>query len=307
MDWFELSVHTTGQAQDIVGELLMEKGATGTQIFDRADIPDPSQPGVYWELYDQKLLDDMPKDVVVKAWFDARDDEQKRALLSEIAQGLSAIGGTLESQTVMDGDWAQSWKKYYKPFKIGEKLIVKPSWEAYDAEPGDIIIKLDPGMAFGSGTHETTYMCMELAQEYMQTGMRVMDVGTGSGILAIAAAKLGAKDVLAIDIDPDAVKVAKENIEENGVSAQVRAVVGDLVKSEAMPCELAMANIVANAICMLAEPMTRHLVKGGVLICSGIIKEREQDVMEAVNKAGYTVLKRLTKGEWVALALKNEG
>jgi len=148
-------------------------------------------------------------------------------------------------------------------------------------------------------------MCMQLLEKHMTDGMRVMDVGTGSGILAIAAAKLGAKDILAIDIDPDAVKVAKENVELNGVNEQVRVVVGDLCKSEAMPCELAVANIVADAICMLAGPMTRHLEKDGLLICSGIIREKEQQVMDAALEAGYKLHDRIEKGEWVALCFIN--
>ncbi|HPF88692.1 MAG TPA: 50S ribosomal protein L11 methyltransferase [Candidatus Limiplasma sp.] len=161
-------------------------------------------------------------------------------------------------------------------------------------------------MAFGTGTHETTNMCMLLLEKHMHAGMRVMDVGTGSGILAIAAAKLGAQDVLAVDIDPDAVKVANENIERNHVNGHVRAVQGDLVKSEAMECDLAVANIIADAICALAAPMRRHLVRGGALICSGIIREREQDVLDALKNAGYTVVDRITQGEWVALCAKGE-
>ena len=197
-------------------------------------------------------------------------------------------------------------RKNYKPFRIGSHLVVKPTWEKYVSQPGDLVIELDPGMAFGTGTHETTNMCMQLLERCLKPGLRVMDVGTGSGILAIAAAKLGAQNVLAIDIDPDAVKVAKENVELNHVTKQVRVVVGDLCKSEAMPCEVAVANIVADAICMLAGPMTRHLVKGGLLICSGIIREREADVQKAAKEAGYRQVDRIEKGEWVALCLKNE-
>jgi len=314
MQWCEAVVHTTTEGSDIVSELLMRLGAVGTEIIDRADVPDPDKPGVYWELYDKKLLENMPEDVLVKGWF-AQDEHTHDVLgnvrqqLSELLQsdfGLDLGTLTLDMQNVADEDWSENWKKYYKPFRIGSHLVVKPTWEPYTARKGDLVIELDPGMAFGTGTHETTNMCMQLPEKHLSSGLRVMDVGTGSGILAIAAARLGATDILAIDIDPDAVKVAKENVALNGVEKQVRVVVGDLCKSEAMPCELAVANIVADAICMLAGPLTRHLVKDGLLICSGIIREREQDVLAAAKEAGYTVYDRIEKGEWVALCLRNE-
>ncbi|MBE5814411.1 MAG: 50S ribosomal protein L11 methyltransferase [Clostridiales bacterium] len=314
MQWCEAVVHTTTEGSDIVSELLMRLGAVGTEIIDRADVPDPDKPGVYWELYDKKLLENMPEDVLVKGWF-AQDEHTHDVLgnvrqqLSELLQsdfGLDLGTLTLDMQNVADEDWSENWKKYYKPFRIGSHLVVKPTWEPYTARKGDLVIELDPGMAFGTGTHETTNMCMQLLEKHLSSGLRVMDVGTGSGILAIAAARLGATDILAIDIDPDAVKVAKENVALNGVEKQVRVVVGDLCKSEAMPCELAVANIVADAICMLAGPLTRHLVKDGLLICSGIIREREQDVLAAAKEAGYTVYDRIEKGEWVALCLRNE-
>ncbi len=312
MQWLETVVHTTTEGQELVSEALMRFGAVGTEIVDRADVPDPSKPGVYWELYDQKLLDNMPQDVLVKGWLELNEHTPDR--LSTLKTQLGAMKtadvgiplGTLalEERSVADEDWSENWKKYYKPFRVGQHLLVKPTWEPYTLQPDDVLIELDPGMAFGTGTHETTHMCMELAEKYLAPGMRVMDVGTGSGILAIAAAKLGAKEVLAIDIDPDAVKVAKENIAHNHVEQSVRAVVGDLVKSEAMPCELALANIVADAICMLAGPLTRHLTENGLLVCSGIIREREDDVQRAAKEAGYTLVDRLTMGEWVALALR---
>lgn len=314
MKWVEAVVHTTTIGSDLISEELMMLGATGTEIIDRADVPDPRKAGVYWELYDPKMLEEMPEDVLVKGWFEL--NEQTPDVISNVKQRLSELKndefidfGTLEleMQNVADEDWSENWKKYYKPFRIGSHLVVKPTWEPYEAQPDDLIIELDPGMAFGTGTHETTNMCMQLLEKHLQDGMRVMDVGTGSGILAIAAARLGAKDILAIDIDPSAVKVAIENVELNGVKDQVRVVVGDLCKSEAMPCDLAVANIVADAICMLAGPLTRHLEKDRLLICSGIIREREQDVMNAATEAGYTLFDRIEKGEWVALALKNEG
>ncbi|MEF9879223.1 MAG: 50S ribosomal protein L11 methyltransferase [Clostridia bacterium] len=314
MQWCEAIVHTTTEGSDIVSEALMLLGAVGTEIVDRADVPDPSKPGVYWELYDPKMLDEMPEDVLVKAWFEQNEHiytllESVRLRLEELSLadfGLPMGKLSLDIQNVADEDWSEVWKKFYKPFRVGTKLVVKPTWEPFERKQGDLVIELDPGMAFGTGTHETTFMCMQLLERHLTQGMRVMDVGTGSGILAIAAAKLGAKEVLAIDIDPDAVKVAKENITLNHVNENVRVVVGDLVKSEAMPCELAVANIVADAICMLAGPLTRHLVPHGLLLCSGIIREREQDVLTAAKAAGYQLTDRIEKGEWVALCFGNE-
>ena len=313
MQWREISVHTTTEGADMISAVLMELGAVGTEIVDRNDVPDPDKPGVYWELYDKKILENMPEDVLVKGWFE--QDSNVEDTLRRLREALNMIAGmdmgldfgtlAIDQERVKDEDWAEEWKKYYKPFRIGTHLVVKPTWEAYTAQPDDIVIELDPGMAFGTGTHETTNMCMQLLEKHLKDGMRVMDVGTGSGILAIAAAKLGANNILAIDIDPDAVKVAIENVALNGAEEQVRVVVGDLCKSEAMPCELAVANIVADAICMLAGPMTRHLEKDGLLICSGIIREKEQQVMDAAIEAGYKLHDRIEKGEWVALCFVN--
>lgn len=314
MQWCEAVVHTTTLGSDLVSDELMALGAAGTEIVDRADVPDPREAGVYWELYDPQMVEAMPEDVLVKGWFELNERTADvmglvRERLAALKAGACVDMGTLalELQNVADEDWSENWKKYYKPFRIGSHLVVKPTWEPYEAQPGDQMIELDPGMAFGTGTHETTHMCMQLLEKHLRPGMRVMDVGTGSGILAIAAARLGASDVLAIDIDPNAVKVAKENVALNGVESRVRVVEGDLCKSEAIPCDLAVANIVADAICMLAGPLTRHLQKGRLLICSGIIREREQDVRDAAAQAGYTLFDRVEMGEWVALALKNEG
>ncbi len=349
MQWVQAQVHTTTAGADLVSQLLMELGSAGTEIVDRADIPDPTKPGVYWELYDEKLLESMPVDVLVRGWFPLgegtadvlaalrgalaemkrnglggvegpegesglegqdgkQDPEGQGGLEGESGpDGKSGLGSlALDVQDVEDKDWAENWKQFYKPFRIGSHLVVKPTWERYAVQPGDVLIELDPGMAFGTGTHETTHMCMELLEKHLRPGLRVMDVGAGSGILAIAAAKLGADPVLAIDIDPDAVKVAAENVALNGVGDRVRVICGDLVKSQAMPCDVAVANIVADAICLLAGPLTQHLEKGGLLLCSGIIREREPDVLAAAQAAGYKVAERLAMGEWVALCLQRE-
>ena len=278
MDWIELTIHTTTAGADIVSEALMAEGATGTMVEDRADIPDPDKPNGYWEIIDPNLIASMPEDVLVHAWFtpDSSFADRMQALRSRCDElhhmDLGLDLGTLEISTlnVRDEDWAEVWKKFYKPFKAGRSLVVKPT-------------------------------CLELLEDAMHGGESVIDVGTGSGILAIGAAMLGAKDVLAIDIDPVAVRVAKENIEHNHLSDRVRAVEGNLLASSDGVCDLCVANIIADVICMFAQPLVDHIVPGGLFICSGIIKEREQDVVNALTAAYYTILETKRKGEWVAM------
>ena len=308
MEWIELTIHTTTAGADLVSEALMQEGATGTMVEDRADIPDPTKPNGIWEIIDPKLIEAMPEDVLVHAWFepDASFADKLQALRLRMTELKASIGmdmGTLDIGTanVHDEDWSEVWKKFYKPFRAGHHLVVKPTWELYDAQPGDKVIEIDPGMAFGSGTHETTGMCMELLEDALHGGERVIDVGTGSGILAIGAALLGAKEVTAIDIDPMAVKVARENIEHNGLQDKVTALEGNLLDHLDVTCELCVANIIADVICMFAAPLNDHIVPGGLFICSGIIKEREQDVVDALTAADYTILDIRRKGEWVAM------
>lgn len=309
MEWVEITVHTTTLGADMVSEALILHGSTGTMVEDRADIPDPNKPNGIWEIIDPNLVNSLPEDVLVHAWFepDASFAERMQALsahLEEIRRAAPDLDmGTLAIDTlnVKDEDWSEVWKKFYKPFRAGKTLVVKPTWEHYDAQPGDKIIEIDPGMAFGSGTHETTGMCLELLEEVVQGGERVIDVGTGSGILAIGAAMLGAKDVLATDIDPTAVRVAKENVEHNHLEGTITTLEGNLLEKVTATCEICVANIIADVICMFAAPLNDHIVPAGLFICSGIIKEREQDVHDALIAANYTILSIRRKGEWVAM------
>ena len=304
MQWTDIKI-TVPKAQAEDAEAIAT-GVSGGGIYieDYSDLEEQVERIAHVDLIEQDLLDKDRTHVTVHLYLSP--DENPAEVLDLLRGRLEAaeLDYSLAADGVEQQDWETAWKAYYHALPIGQRLAIVPSWEEYPTDR--IVIRLDPGMAFGTGTHETTNMCMQLLERCLKPGLRVMDVGTGSGILAIAAAKLGAQNVLAIDIDPDAVKVAKENVELNHVAKQVRVVVGDLCKSEAMPCEVAVANIVADAICMLAGPMTRHLVKGGLLICSGIIREREADVQKAAKEAGYRQVDRIEKGEWVALCLKNE-
>ena len=310
MDWMEAVVHTTTMGADLVSEVLMNAGAVGTSIEDRYDVTSSKKSDGMWDMIDEDVLKNMSEDVLVKAYF--KDDMSAQETLMLVGEKLRDllrmdlgfdIGNLrLEHQSVHEQDWAENWKKYYKPFRAGEHLVIKPSWEPYEAQAGDLVLELDPGMAFGTGTHETTFMCMEQLERYIKPGCRAIDVGCGSGILALAAAKLGAADVLAIDLDELAVKVAHENTQKNGLADVVRVKHGDLLENSEEKADVIVANIIADVICYLCGPAKRHLLPGGVFICSGIIREREEDVQHALAAAGYTVCNRLAKGEWVCLA-----
>jgi len=306
MNWIELIIHTTTVGSDFVSDLLMELGAAGTMIEDKADIPDPSKPHGIWEIIDPKLLEDMPEDVLVHAWFTPDETfppllERLKARLAEMKASRPDFGPlTADTRTVSEDSWAEVWKKYYKPFYAADHLVVKPTWEEFTPAPGDRIIEIDPGMAFGSGTHETTGMCISLLQEVIHGGERVIDVGTGSGILAIAAALLGAGHVLAVDIDPDAVRVASENVAHNHVDTVVTVQEGDLLKQVEETCDICVANIISDIIISFAAPLMSHIVPGGLFLCSGIVKERTEEVRAALLSAGYEILKTEHRGEWTA-------
>ena len=311
MDWIEMIVHTTTAGADAVSFLMMENGAGGTMTEDRADIPDPSKPSGIWEIIDPKLLERMPEDVLVHAWFDPADRWSQR--LEALQRGLDRLReqypgyGTLrlESKSIPNENWGENWKQFYHPLRAGKHLVIKPSWEAFSPQPGDHVIELDPGMAFGSGYHDTTALCLGLLEEYMQPGDRVIDVGTGSGILAIGAAMLGAGDILAIDIDPDAVRVARQNIETNGVGDRIRVQEGNLLdQAEGAQCDICVANIIADVIIGFASPLKAHIHPGGYFICSGIIRQREEEVLHALEDAGYEILSAPVTPEWAAFCAR---
>ena len=307
MNWTDLKITVSTKDAETAEAIAQMAVPYGIYIEDYSDMLELVPQIAHIDLIDEDLLARSRTEAILHLYLPPEENPAEASAFLTHRLEAEGIPYRIETdQTLAEEDWANAWKRFYHPTHLGKRLVVCPSWEEYTPTPEELVMTLDPGMAFGTGTHETTNMCMQLLERCLKPGLRVMDVGTGSGILAIAAAKLGAQNVLAIDIDPDAVKVAKENVELNHVTKQVRVVVGDLCKSEAMPCEVAVANIVADAICMLAGPMTRHLVKGGLLICSGIIREREADVQKAAKEAGYRQVDRIEKGEWVALCLKNE-
>ncbi len=314
MDWISMTVRTTTEGAEAVSAMFMELGIMGAMIEDKADVAVNQRPSGFWDILGDEIAARMEDDVKVTVYIAA--DERAQDTVAHVRQELDRLGRmdlgfdpgklTLEVGSVDDEDWAENWKSRYKPFRLGRHFVVKPTWERFDAEPEDKIIEIDPGMAFGSGTHETTGMCVALLEENVKPGMTVIDVGTGTGILAIAAAKMGARDVLATDLDPMATRVATENVALNHLSDTVRTACGDLLESVDETADIVVANIIADVICMMAAPVRKHIVPGGLFICSGIARERKDEVLSALNEAGYTDLDIRDKGEWTAIAARRD-
>jgi len=297
--YLEVAIRCQREAADAVGNALAELTGGGYAVDDPMDI---IQNRSSWEITD--LVAGDPAWVVVKGWLaDEGDVEGARIRLEERLASIRELGlGTIEPPAyawVQEEDWANAWKAYFKPTRVGERLMIIPSWESYELQPQDLPLYLDPGMAFGTGTHPTTSLCLRKLEAVVQPGMRVLDVGTGSGILAIAAARLGAAPVVGIDIDPVAVRVAKENAQRNGVTIDVRA--GTLDQVETDECDLIIANIIASIIIDILPDVASRMKMGGKFLASGIIAEKKQAVADAMTATWLLPIEIREEGGWVAI------
>ena len=309
MRWARISVVTTHEGADLIANILMELGAAGTEIDDPSLVNEYIDAGL-WDYTDLPRAEDT-ETVTVRAYLpeDARLESSLLALAERIAAlrhaGATLGAGTISHSFVADEDWAETWKAYIHTEKIGERIVVRPTWEEYTPSADEIVIELDPGAAFGTGAHATTAMCLRWLEHLVSPGMRVYDVGCGSGILAVAAAKLGAGEVIAMDYDPVAVSVAEENIRQNNVH-NVVACESDLLSAceGAAPAELITANIIADVIVRLFAQLDRHLAPGGTLLASGIIDDRIADVEHAAAQHGFTVLDMTCEKEWAAMIIR---
>lgn len=312
MNWMEYTVLTTTEASDLISQILMDAGSTGTMIEDKNDVAANQRPEGQWDIIDEAIAKRIGDDVKVTGYFeaDAKLPDRLAFIESELRRvrgmDLGMDLGKLETlrKDVAEQDWTESWKAAFKPLRLGEHIVIKPSWESVDIQPGDHVIEIDPGMAFGTGTHETTGMCVKLVEKYVKPGDRAIDIGTGTGILAIAAAHMGAKPVLATDLDAVAARVAAENVRINGFSDVIDVRCGDLLDVVQETGDVVIANIIADVIILLAAPVRERIADGGVFICSGISVERRDDVLKALNDARYDVLDVLTEGEWCAMAAR---
>ena len=301
--WIQIKVSSdTKNLDDICA--VMSMLSNGLQIEDYSDIEDRILDGVYGDLIDESVLNADRTRISVSIYVPAdKPTEYYTMYLNERFDALK-IETQTELISLCEEDWANSWKQYYKPIKIGNKLVVVPMWEKYDAENGEIIVKMDPGMAFGTGTHETTRLCATLLEKYINENSIMLDVGCGSGILAICASKLGAKECYAYDIDPVAVKVAKENVKDNDVT-NVECGVSDLLAGvKSGTYNVITANIVADIIIRMLPDISEFMNKETVLILSGIIDERCNDVYSSIEKNNFEIIEQIHENGWCAISVK---
>ncbi len=320
MKYIEVKIKTSKSGIDPVLAALMNIGINDAMIDDPDEIlamiasPGPS------EWYDESQIPDVSMIEPAVTVFFADDEEGRsksndvRKTIEELAKfaaegryGAEADLGELSVSAKVEDDvlWRDKWKEYFKPTKLSNNIVVKPTWCEYEPSEEDIVIEIDPGMAFGTGTHETTMLCIRMIEKYMSDGYNVLDVGSGSGILSIAAAKLGASDVLGIDIDEDAVRVSNENYELNKVSDRAKAIVGDLTAGVDYKANIVVANLLADIVMRLSKDAKRHLGEKGIFITSGILTEKSEAVEKCMIECGFEIVEKAILGEWCSIVAVN--
>ena len=299
MHWLEITVETEAAAIETVSALLGEHGEGGVAVYQHV-VPDDEDAAYHY---------DTDRPTTVATYVPATEDGAARRDSIAVALGhLTAFNlariGPVQSREVDEEDWANAWKRFYYPMRFGKRLVVRPSWRDFAPGPDDLVIELDPGMAFGTGLHQTTAMCMALLEDYVEPSAVVLDQGAGSGILSLAAGRLGAVRVTAVDTSEVAVEATRENAARNGLGEAIEAERGETVPGDDGAYDVVIANIIANVIIALAPSFARVLKPGGALIASGIIREREDEVRAALAAADLTVERREAKDEWVALVAR---
>ena len=305
--WLELTVEADIEAVEAVSEILGRVSSGGTTVEPAFDLVD--------EGLGARV--DPARAAIVRGYVPARDASAAEAAAASTAEALGhlqAFGlrtiGELRTRIVHEEDWAEAWKAYFPVMRVGQRLVIRPTWRRHRRLPGDVVLALDPGMAFGTGLHPTTRLCLaaleSIAVDGRVDGARVLDVGCGSGILAIAALKLGASDALGVDTDPIAIESTVANARRNRLARRIRARAGRLPSGEP-PFDVVVANLIAGVLVPLASALRDELRAGGTLVASGIFVDREADVRSAFEAAGLVIHERTAEGDWAALTAVRHG
>lgn len=319
LDWIEVTIFTSTEGIMPVTDLLEEQGIEGYALEDAADFEEFLQDTeIYWDYVDENLKKELSsQETKIKIYLsDDEEGKQQYKLLCEKLNELkkqdenNAYGRLVtETSLTRQEDWEWGWKQYFKPFPVGKTFIIKPSWETIEDTQGRTILEIDPASSFGTGTHDTTQLCMTALEETIKGGEKLLDMGTGSGILAIAAGMLGANPDTIVDIDEHCLTCAAENAERNNVVLG-KKLHGDALKNPALAEEIGkdydiiVANIVADVIIGMSNMFWDKLKDNGTLICSGILNERADEVENALVKAGFTICKRASSDDWTAFTAK---
>lgn len=319
MKWNKFRLKTTTEAEEIVTSMLMDLGIQGVEIEDKIPLTAKDKEQMFVDILPVTEADDG----IAYLSFYLDEDEDKEAMLAKVKEGLEETSlyanvgeGTIEESQTEDVDWVNNWKQYFHQFTVDDVLII-PSWEDVKPEDEDkMIIHIDPGTAFGTGMHETTQLCIRAIKKYVHEGDKVLDVGCGSGILGMLALKFGAGYSVGTDLDPCAIDATHENMEVNGISKdQYEVMIGNIIDDKEVQdaagyeeYDIVAANILADVLVPLTPVVIHQMKKGGIYITSGIIEEKEQVVVDAVEAAGLTVMEVNHQGEWVSVvARKNQG
>lgn len=323
MKYIEFKVHASRQGIEQVTAMYLRMGIDQVSIDDPADMEDIlNKKNEYgWDYVDDDLKKGLDREPAISIYFEDTEENREKIqqlklqvmmLKSKELEGLFGWDvdfGRLYAEDIIvdDADWKDKWKEYFKPVRITDRLVVKPTWEEYEPNDGEKVIQIDPGMAFGTGTHETTSLCLKLMEKYLgdePQDKEVLDVGCGSGILSIAAALLGCRSVTGVEIDEDAVRVAEENVELNGIGDRVEILQGDLTEGIESKADIIVANLMADLVMTLSKSAKEHLKDGGIFISSGILLEKKDIVSDAVKEAGFEIIEIAEDGEWCAIAAR---
>lgn len=307
-DWIEVTVLTSSEATEAVAGFLYNCDVEGVSIEDVADVEFKKENLGFADFINESVLT-IEEGAMVKGYF--KDSENFMNTLNYIKESVDKLGefgfdkgeGIVTYHKVNEDDWANNWKQYYKPTKVGENIVVKPTWEDYEEKPGEVVVELDPGMAFGTGTHETTRMCIKALEKKVKKDTTVFDIGTGSGILSIAAAKLGAKHVVGVDLDPVAVESAKKNLEFNKVN-NIEILYGDLMEVVEGKANIVVANILADIIMFLSEGVRAFIEDEGYFIASGILNTQRDKVADKLKALDFIIEEVMEDGEWICIIAK---
>lgn len=304
MNWTEITATVPSDKTDEAAAIANMTVPYGIYIEDYTNLESDAEEIAHIDLIDDELVNKDRTHSVIHMYI-AESDNSVEAM-SYLKERFNACGisNEVKCAVVDDSDWSENWKKYFKAFEIGKKLAVCPSWETYDNRENRKVISLDPGAAFGTGSHATTSLCLEVLERNVTPQKTVLDIGTGSGILAIAACLLGAKSAVGVDIDEQSVKTAVSNATINNVDSKVRFEVGDLAEKVSGKYDIVCANIVADVVIRLFDSVKNYINEGGMLIVSGIIDMRAPDVEKAALEHGFVITESLTREEWHAYTLK---